>query len=145
MLATDEAATLAILTFRVGPYLLGVEADQIAQLPRPAEQHQQTHGNSDLNDIKMLDLRPACDLQPATKAKQSRVMMVDRSGEMVGYRVDEIGDLITVEMASQVWPLPPLVLSQKRWQQLWGICQWEGELVLLVDLQYESQTTPREE
>lgn len=145
MLATDEAATLAILTFRVGPYLLGVEADQIAQLPRPAEQHQPTCGNSDFNDIKMLDLRPACELQPATKAQRSRVMMVERSGEMVGYRVDEIGDLITVEIASQVWALPPLVLVQKRWQQLWGICQWEGELVLLVDLQYEPQNMPKEE
>jgi hypothetical protein len=72
-------------------------------------------------------------------------MMVDRAGEMVGYRVDEIGDLITVEIASQVWPLPPLFFVQKRWQQLWGICQWEGELVLLVDLQYEPQNTPKEE
>ena len=145
MLAADEAAALAILTFRVGPYLLGVEAEQIAQLPRPAEQNQPTYGNGDLNDIKMLDLRPACDLPPATKAQQSQVMMVDRAGEMVGYRVDEIGDLITVEIASQVWPLPPLFFVQKRWQQLWGICQWEGELVLLVDLQYEPQNTPKEE
>ena len=145
MLANDEPATLAILTFRVGPYLLGVEAEQIAQLPRPAEQNQPTYGNGNLNDIRMLDLRLACDLPPATKAQQSRVMMVDRSGEMVGYRVDEIGDLIAVEIANQVWPLPPLVFVQKRWQQLWGICTWEGRLVLLVDLQYESQTTPREE
>ncbi len=145
MLDTDEAASLAILTFRVGPYLLGVEAEQIAQLPRPADQNQPINGNRDWDDIRMLDLRPACDLPPAPNEQQSQLLMVDRAGEMVGYKVDQIGDLITVEVANHVWSLPPLFFVQKRWQQLWGVCQWEGELVLLVDLQYEPQNTPKEE
>ena len=35
MVDTGEASTLAILTFWVGPFLLGVEADQIVRLPSP--------------------------------------------------------------------------------------------------------------
>ncbi len=145
MVDTDGAATLTILTFRVGPYLLGAEAEQIAQLPRPANQNQTVNENGDFDDIRTLDLRSICDLQPAPNEQQSQLLMVDRAGEMVGYKVDQIGDLITVEVANHVWPLPPLLLVQKRWQQLWGVCQWEGELVLLVDLQYEPQNTAKEE
>ena len=145
MVDTDGAATLTILTFRVGPYLLGAEAEQIAQLPRLANQNQTVNENGDFDDIRTLDLRSICDLQPAPNEQQSQLLMVDRAGEMVGYKVDQIGDLITVEVANHVWPLPPLLLVQKRWQQLWGVCQWEGELVLLVDLQYEPQNTAKEE
>ena len=145
MLDTDETATLAILTFRVGPYLLGTEAKQIAQLPRPAEQNPLTYENGELDEIETVDLRPDCDLPPATNEDQSQLLMVARAGVMVGYKVDQLGDLITVEISRQVWPLPPLLLIQKRWQQLWGVCQWEDELVLLVDLQYEPQKTPKEE
>ena len=97
----DEAPALAIPTFLVDPYLLGVEADQIAQLPRPAGQHQPSYRNSDITAAEMLDLRPASDPPSATKTQRSRVMMVDRSGEVVGYRVDERGDLITVELRAK--------------------------------------------
>ena len=38
MVGTYEAANLAILTFWVGPFLLGVEADQIVRLPPPPRQ-----------------------------------------------------------------------------------------------------------
>ena len=145
MLDTDESATLAILTFRVGPYLLGTEVTQIAQFIRPAEQNLRTYGNGELDEIKTVDLRPDCDLPPAKNEDQSQLLMVHRAEGMVGYKVDQLGDLITVEIAKHVWPLPPLLLIQKRWQQLWGVCQWEDDLVLLVDLQYEPQNTPKEE
>ena len=142
MLDTDETATLAILTFRVGPYLLGAEAEQIAQLPRTGEQNLFTYESAELDDIRTVDLRPDCNLPSATDEDQSQLLMVERAGAIVGYKVDQLGDLITVK---HVWPLPPLLFIQKRWQQLWGVCQWEDELVLLVDLQYEPQNTPKEE
>ena len=46
----SEAATLAILTFWVGPFLLGVEADQIAELPRPSGQRLSTN-RSEVNKV----------------------------------------------------------------------------------------------
>jgi hypothetical protein len=52
----------------------------------------------------------------------------------VAYVVDEVGDLITVNLARQIWPLPPLIERHKRWRRLWGVCAWGEELVLLVDL-----------
>jgi len=55
----------------------------------------------------------------------------------MAYKVDKVGDLISVDMARHVWQLPPLLEVQKQWKQLWGVCQWKEELVMLVDLQYE--------
>lgn len=144
MVETKEVATLAILTFRVGPFLLGVEADQIAKLPRPFQEDLPTNGTRVVDELPMLDLRSACGLPPAANEEQWQLLLVNRNGEMVGYKVDQVGDLITVEIARHIWPLPPMLDALKRWQQLWGVCQWADDLVLLVDLQYEPQNTPKE-
>ena len=122
MVDSSEDATLAILTFWVGPFLLGVEADQISQLTRPSGQRLSTH----------------------ISEEQRQLLLVDRAGEKVGYRVDQVGELVTIDIAMYIWPLPPLLEIQKRWRQLWGVCQWENELVLLVDLQYQPQNEPKE-
>ena len=137
MVGTEEATTLAILTFWVGPFLLGVEADQIVRLPSPFRE------NSRIQDIEVddglprLDLRTACGLPPVSTENRRQVLVIDQGGGQVGYEVDMIGDLILVDIAKHVWRLPALLEVQKGWQQLWGVCQWEDELILLVDLQYK--------
>jgi hypothetical protein len=135
---TDEASSLAILTFWVGPFLLGVEADQIVRLPSPPRQKSPTLEIGLVDSLPMLDLRTACGLPPAPNEDQRQLLVIDRGGEQVGYKVDKVGDLISVDISRHVWKLPPLLEIQKRWQQLWGVCQWKDELVLLVDLQYKS-------
>ena len=144
MAESSEAATLAILTFWVGPFLLGVEADQLAQLIRPSDQRLSTHISEVAHDFKVMDLRSICGLPRETKEEQRQLLVVDQAGERVGYRVDQIGELITIDIALYIQPLPPLLEVQKRWRQLWGVCQWENELVLLVDLQYQPQNEARE-
>ena len=141
---SKEVDTLEILTFWVGPFLLGVEAGQIASLPGPFNRELPTHDGEVIDELPILDLRPACGLPAAMHAQQCQVLLVNRAGEMVAYLVDQVADLITVEIEGQIWPLPPLLDVQKQWQQLWGVCQWNGQLVLLVDLQYESLNTPKE-
>ncbi len=138
MVGTDEASTLAILTFWVGPFLLGVEADQIVRLPSPPRQKAPTLEIGLADILPMLDLRTACGLPPAPSEDQRQLLVIDQGGEQVGYKVDKVGDLISVDISRHVWKLPPLLEIQKRWQQLWGVCQWKDELVLLVDLQYKS-------
>jgi chemotaxis signal transduction protein len=91
-----------------------------------------------------MDLRSACGLARETDEEQRQLLVVDRAGEKVGYRVDQVVELITIDIAMYIWPLPPLLEIQKRWRQLWGVCQWENELVLLVDLQYQPQNKPKE-
>ena len=144
MVDSSEDATLAILTFWVGPFLLGVEADQIAELTRPSSQRPSSLKGEGASDLKVMDLRSACGLPRETDEEQRQLLMVNQAGEKVGYRVDQIGELITVNIAMYIWPLPPLLEIQKRWRQLWGVCQWENELVLLVDLQYQPQNEPKE-
>jgi hypothetical protein len=137
MVGTDEASTLAILTFWVGPFLLGVEADQIVRLPSPPRQESPTLDIGLVGSLPMLDLRTVCGLPPAPGEDQRQLLVIDRGGEQVGYKVDKVGDLISVDISRHVWRLPPLLEIQKRWKQLWGVCQWKDELVLLVDLQYK--------
>ena len=144
MVDSSEAATLAILTFWVGPFLLGVEADQIAQLTRPSGKRPLTAAIEGANDLRVMDLRSTCGLPRETDEEQRQLLMVDQAGEKVGYEVDQIGELITVDIAMYIWPLPALLEIQKQWRQLWGVCQWENELVLLVDLQYQPQNEPKE-
>ena len=137
MAGTEEASTLAILTFWVGPFLLGVEADQIVRLPSPPRQSSTTPDIGSSDSLPQLDLRTTCGLPPAPAEGRQQLLLVNRGGEQVGYKVDKIGDLILVDVARHVWKLPLLLEIHKRWQQLWGVCQWKDELVLLVDLQYE--------
>ena len=144
MVDSSETATLAILTFWVGPFLLGVEADQIAQLTRPTGQRPLTAVSKEASDLRVMDLRSTCGLPQETDEERRQLLVVDQAGEKVGYRVDQIGELIIIDIALYMWPLPPLLEIQKRWQQLWGVCQWENELVLLVDLQYQPQDEPKE-
>lgn len=144
MVDSREGASVAILTFWVGPFLLGVEAGQIAQLPRPASQGSLSPRGEGASDLRVTDLRLACGLPRQTGAQHRQLLVVDQAGEKMGYKVDQIGELITIDAATYIWPLPQLLDIQKRWQQLWGVCQWENELVLLVDLQYQPQNEAQE-
>ena len=137
MASTEEASTLAILTFWVGPFLLGVEADQIVRLPSPPRQSSPTLDIGSVDSFPQLDLRTTCGLPPAPGEDRQQLLVINRGREQVVYKVDKIGDLVLVDVARHIWKLPLLLEIHKRWQQLWGVCQWKDELVLLVDLQYE--------
>jgi chemotaxis signal transduction protein len=124
-------SSLAVLTFGVGPFLLGTEAGQVARLVRPSFRGR--------DQIPVVDLRRRCGLEPLVGAADARgqlVVVAGTTGE-VAYLVDQVGEIITVDLARQVWSLPPLIERQKRWPQLWGVCEWRDELVLLVDLAWE--------
>jgi len=123
--------SLAVLTFGVGPFLLGTEASQVARLVRPTFRGR--------DRIPVVDLRRRCGLEPpfgAAAARGHLLVVPGAAGEMA-YLVDQVGEIITVNLARQMWPLPPLIERQKRWPQLWGVCEWRDELVLLVDLAWE--------
>jgi chemotaxis signal transduction protein len=118
--------TLDILTFRVGPFLLGTEARPVARLARLSCVAEEC--------APQVDLRRWCGLEPSAAEVRPHLLVVSGGTGEVAYIVDQVGDLITVNMARQIWPLPPLIERHKRWRRLWGVCAWGDELVLLVDL-----------
>jgi chemotaxis signal transduction protein len=118
--------TLDILTFRVGPFLLGTEAGPVVRLARLS------FGAGDCAPLD--DLRRWCGLEPTAAETWRHLLVVGGGAGEVAYIVDQVGDLITVNPAGQIWPLPPLIEKHKRWRRLWGVCTWGAELVLLVDL-----------
>ncbi|MFP3870978.1 MAG: chemotaxis protein CheW [Syntrophobacteria bacterium] len=134
---TDVPAELDILTFWVDSFLLGVEADQIAWLASLSRRELATSGKKGGAGLPVEDLRLSCGLSPASDEAQQQFLVVNRAGRKVAYMVDRVGDLITVMVFEHIKPLPPPVDMQKQWQQLWGVCEWEDQLVFLVDLEYE--------
>ena len=120
------SATLDILTFRVGPFLLGTEAGSVARLAKLSC----GVGNS----APLVDLRRWCNLEPSAEETRRDLLVVGGGTDEVAYVVDQVGDFIAVNLARQIWPLPPLIERHKRWRRLWGVCAWGDELVLLVDL-----------
>ena len=118
--------TLEILTFRVGPFLLGTETGPVTRLARLS------CGVGDC--APWVDLRRWCGLEPSAEESRGHLLVVGGGAGQVGYVVDQVGELITVNLAQQLWPLPLLIERHKRWRQLWGVCAWGDELVLLVDL-----------
>jgi len=118
--------TLDILTFRVGPFLLGTEAGPVARLARLS------CGAGDC--AARVELRQWCCLEPSAAETGRHLLVVGGGAGEVAYVVDQVGDLITVNLARQIWPLPPLIERHTRWQRLWGVCAWGEELVLLVVL-----------
>jgi chemotaxis signal transduction protein len=89
--------------------------------------------------MAVVDLRRRCGLEPLFGAAEARghLLVVPGATGKVAYLVDRVGEIITVNLARQMWPLPPLIERQKCWPQLWGVCEWRDELVLLVDLAWE--------
>jgi chemotaxis signal transduction protein len=89
--------------------------------------------------MPVVDLRRPCGLEPLFGRAEGRghlLVVREATGEMA-YLADQVGEIITVNLARHIWPLPPLIQRQKRWPQLWGVCAWRGELVVLVDLAWE--------
>ena len=110
MLETNEVVSLEILTFWVGPFLLGVEACQIALLPKPSQQETRAPSDETMDELTMLDLRVVCGLEPSTDDTESQLLLVNRAGDVMAYIVDRIRDLIKVEVAKDIRPLPPLLV-----------------------------------
>ncbi len=119
-------ATLDILTFPVGLFLWATEAGPVARLAKLS------CGVGDY--APLVDLRRWCNLEPSAEETRRDLLVVGGRTDGVAYVVDQVGDFITVNPARQIWPLPPLIERHKRWRQLWGVCAWGDELVLLVDL-----------
>lgn len=122
--------------------MLGVEAGQVSWLSRVLEGSSgELPAAVSEAGLRVEDLRTRCGLEPAGKDDRRQLLVVEQAGEEVAFLVDEVADLISVDLDRQIRPLPRLVEVHKRWQQLWGICRWEQEPVIMVDLQYQPPDT----
>lgn len=85
------SATLDILTFRVGPFLLGTEAGSVARLAKLS------CGVGDY--APLVDLRRWCNLEPSAEETRRDLLAVGGGTDEVAYVVDQVGDFITVNLA----------------------------------------------
>jgi purine-binding chemotaxis protein CheW len=105
---------LQLATFYVGEMLLGLEIDQVQEINRCLDVTTVPHApdwvrgviNLRGDVVTVIDLRSVLGLERGTVTKDSRNLIVNLSGELVGLCVDRIADIINVSRDG-VTPPPP--------------------------------------
>lgn len=105
---------LQLATFYVGDLLLGLEIDQVQEINRCLDVTTVPHApdwvrgviNLRGDVVTVIDLRSVLGLERGTVTKDSRNLIVNLSGELVGLCVDQIADIINVPR-DEVTPPPP--------------------------------------
>jgi purine-binding chemotaxis protein CheW len=105
---------LQLATFYVGEMLLGLEIDQVQEINRCLDVTTVPHApdwvrgviNLRGDVVTVIDLRSVLGLERGTVTKDSRNLIVNLSGELVGLCVDRIADIINVSR-DEVTPPPP--------------------------------------
>lgn len=137
---TAAAGELQLATFYLGEMLLGLEIDQVQEINRcldvttvpatPAWVRGVINLRGDV--VTVIDLRTILGLERGVVTKDSRNLIVNVSGELVGLCVDRISDIITVP-ESELIPAPPNICvgDQKFFS---GVVTGEHEIVAVLNL-----------
>lgn len=83
--------------------------------------------------IPIIDLRKRFNLSPAESTANSRIIIVEMGGTIVGMIVDAVSEVLSVSR-SNIEP-PPAVVSGLDSAYLRGIALWQERLVILLDLE----------
>jgi len=82
--------------------------------------------------IPVVDLRKRFGLEPAERNSESRIVVVEITGRVIGFIVDRVNEVLRVD-SSVVEPAPPFVLSVNS-EYVRGVAKLEEQLVILLDL-----------
>lgn len=113
-----------LIVFRAGGKLFGVDATQVERLTLvnrtdPGEAICLSHWLGLSSEV--------------TSPHRTRMTIRHLAGS-VQVDVDAVEDVIPQYPVQQVYALPPLIQATKGIRWMWGLTNWRGELVLLVDL-----------
>ena len=132
---------LQLAPFYVGELLLGLEIDQVQEINRCLDVTTVPHApdwvrgviNLRGDVVTVIDLRSVLGLERGTVTKDSRNLIVNLSGELVGLCVDRIADIIAVAR-NEVIPPPPNISSVDE-RFFSGVFTGEQEIVAVLNLQ----------
>jgi purine-binding chemotaxis protein CheW len=132
---------LQLATFYVGEMLLGLEIDQVQEINRCLDVTTVPHApdwvrgviNLRGDVVTVIDLRSVLGLERGTVTKDSRNLIVNLSGELVGLCVDRIADIITISR-DDIIPTPPNIgaVDQRFFS---GVFTGENDIVAVLKLQ----------
>ena len=136
----DVAAHLQLVTFEVGSEQFAIDIlavqelnrmMQITRVPRSAEC---LEGVINLRGriIPVVDLRKRFGLPQADRTADSRIIVVEVGGRVIGFIVDRVNEVLRVD-GSIVDP-PPAMTSGVDRDYIRGVAKLETRLVILLDL-----------
>jgi purine-binding chemotaxis protein CheW len=82
--------------------------------------------------IPIIDLRKRFKLPPSDQTKESRIIVVDISGMMMGMIVDSVSEVLRLP-ASTIEPAPEITTSIDS-QYIRGVAKLENRLLIFLDL-----------
>lgn len=84
--------------------------------------------------IPIISLRRKFDLEEAEYDKRTRIMVMEVVGEMMGFIVDEVSEVIRIS-EKEIQPPPPVVASGIEQECMAGVINQAERLLVLLDLE----------
>jgi len=130
-MSTDASSEEALLVsvFRLGDAMFGIPAAQIQEVVQMSSVTPVHHAPPFI--IGILDLRMRLELGQAERGSDSRILIVDSEGELVGLLVDRVDD--TIFLQKENMSPAPANLGALQASALRGVYRCPDGLVTLLD------------
>jgi purine-binding chemotaxis protein CheW len=139
--ATVDEQQMLVSTFFLGVAAFGIDTAQVQEVVRVGDITPVHHAPGFVLGVMnlrgriatVIDLGVKLDFDRTEVGADSRIFIVDWQGEQIGLLVDRVGDALVVDRAD-LKPAPENVRGVQG-RQFRGVCQVEGRLVALLDME----------
>ena len=129
------------VTYRLAGETYGINVMQVQEVLRPSEiapvpgAAHYVLGIINLrgNVVTVIDTRQRFDLAPGEITDSSRIIITEIAGQVVGILVDSVTEVVDVR-ATEI-ETAPSVGNTEMARYIQGVCNRDGELLILVDLE----------
>ncbi|MEZ6070731.1 MAG: chemotaxis protein CheW [Pirellulales bacterium] len=135
-----DVSELQFVTFYVGGILLGIDIRQVQEINRQLRVTEVPHAADCVKGVinlrgdvaTVIDLRTILQLPASDETRDSRNLVVHFEDESIGFLVDRVSDILTVER-HQINP-PPTTVEGVEGRLISGVCALETELLVILDV-----------
>ncbi len=138
---TEGAGSLQLVSFRLGQEEYGIEITKVqeiilmGEITRVPQTPPYIKGLINLRStvIPIVDLRLRFGLPPQEPTEETRIMVVNVNGKIIGIIVDAVSEVLRISK-EQIAPPPPTVAGLGR-EYLTGLVKLENRLLILLDIE----------
>lgn len=139
--AEDVSGELQLVSFSLGEEEYGInilkvrEIDRMMEITRTPEAPPFVEGVVNLRGkvIPIVDLRGRFGLEGKAHDKNTRIIMVELAGNVVGFIVDAVREVLRIKR--ELTEPPPTLSSGAQEQYITGIAKLDDRLLILLDLE----------
>ena len=131
---------IQLVTFYLGDLLLGLQIDQVQEINRRLDLTCVPHSPESVRGVinlrgevvTVIDLKSVLGMELTEVSQQTRNLIVNVEGELVGLCVDQISDIITIPRESV--SDPPSNISEVDGKFFEGVYTMEREIVAILNI-----------